>query len=118
MPRKPKRPCRYQGCPKMTDGIYCAEHERIMNRHYEHFARGYDSHERYGKTWQKVRDRYIAVHPLCEMCEENGRYVKAVLVHHIKPISDGGTNEEDNLISLCFSCHEKIHRRGRTHRRD
>ncbi|MBQ8698232.1 MAG: HNH endonuclease, partial [Schwartzia sp.] len=42
-----------------------------------------------------------------------GRYVKASLVHHVKPLADGGTHDEENLMSLCVACHEKIHRRGK-----
>ena len=30
-------------------------------------------------------------------------------VHHIVPISRGGTHAADNLMSLCQSCHNKIH---------
>ncbi|WP_427898558.1 HNH endonuclease [Gardnerella pickettii] len=30
-------------------------------------------------------------------------------VHHIKPIAEGGTHARENLISLCKSCHSKIH---------
>ena len=29
----------------------------------------------------------------------------------IRPISEGGTHEESNLMSLCVSCHERIHQR-------
>jgi hypothetical protein len=29
-------------------------------------------------------------------------------VHHIKPLSHGGTNESDNLMSLCTPCHSEI----------
>ena len=76
-----------------------------------HFTRGYDQHERYGNVWRRIRDRHLAGHPLCECCKERGRYVLATLVHHIRPISDGGTNDERNLMSLCVSCHEKIHQR-------
>ncbi len=112
MPRKPKRPCRYPGCANLTDGTYCAEHEQFARQRYERFVRGYDTHERYGRTWRKVRDRYITAHPLCEKCAKAGRFVRAVLVHHILPLAEGGTNGDDNLMSLCVSCHEKIHRRG------
>lgn len=112
MPRKAKKPCKYPGCPKLTDGTYCEEHGRVARQHYERFARGYDTHERYGRAWQKTRDRYLAAHPLCEKCAEAGRFVKAVMVHHVKPITDGGTNDAENLMSLCASCHEKMHRRG------
>ena len=89
------------------------EHEHVARQHYERFARGYDTHDRYGRAWQRIRDRYIASHPLCEKCAEAGRYVKAVLVHHLRPIADGGANDAENLMSLCVSCHEKMHRRGR-----
>ena len=33
-------------------------------------------------------------------------------VHHILPKSLGGTDDEDNLVPLCFDCHEKIHASG------
>ena len=114
MPRKPKRPCRMMGCPNLTDrkSCYCEAHEKTMQRHYEHFARGYDQHARYGSVWRRIRDRHLAGHPLCEMCKEQGRYVLARLVHHIKPLSEGGTHDEGNLMSLCVSCHERIHQRG------
>jgi hypothetical protein len=29
-------------------------------------------------------------------------------VHHIVPEKDGGTDEEDNAIPLCFDCHAKV----------
>ena len=112
MPRKAKKPCKYPGCAKLTDGKYCAEHEQVARQNYNRFARGYDTHERYGRAWQKIRARYIAAHPLCEKCAEAGRYVKAALVHHVLPLADGGTNDAENLMSLCVACHEKMHRRG------
>lgn len=113
MPTKPKRPCKYPGCANLTDGSYCDEHVKTARQNYERYARGYDSHERYGSAWRKIRGRYLAAHPLCEKCAEAGRYVKAALVHHVRPIADGGTHDEANLLSLCVSCHEKMHRRGR-----
>jgi len=38
-------------------------------------------------------------------------------VHHIQPRSLMGDDAESNLITLCASCHEKIHRSvmGRSH---
>ena len=35
MPRKPKRPCSYPGCPNLTDGRFCEEHESLEQRRYE-----------------------------------------------------------------------------------
>ena len=115
MPRKPKRPCRMTGCPNLTDrkSCYCEAHEKVMQQHYENFTRGYDQHERYVSAWRRIRDSHLVGSPLCEMCKERERYVRSTLVHHIQPISEGGTHDESNLMSLCVSCHERIHRRGR-----
>lgn len=90
--------------------MYCEEHQKLMNRHYNSFQRGYDSGERYGSAWRVIRNRYIKQHPLCERCLVNGKYTPADLVHHKKPLSEGGSNDDSNLMSLCCSCHEKIHR--------
>ena len=38
MPRKPKRPCSFPGCPKLTEGRFCEEHERQENRRYEKYT--------------------------------------------------------------------------------
>ncbi|MGI6512117.1 MAG: HNH endonuclease signature motif containing protein [Catenisphaera adipataccumulans] len=34
---------------------------------------------------------------------KQGRYVAVEEVHHIVPLSEGGTNDESNLMSLCRS---------------
>lgn len=114
MPKKPKRPCRYPGCSSLAeDGEqYCPAHKKRMQQHYDHFTRGYNGHKRYGSQWRKIRTRYVKKHPLCEECLKHRRYVPVEEVHHIKPISEGGTNDEGNLMSLCRSCHEKIHKKS------
>lgn len=81
-----------------------------MDKHYEKFTRGYSPGKRYGRQWKKIRDRYVKIHPLCEICLKEGKSVLVDEVHHIKPLSEGGTHDENNLMSLCKSCHEKIHR--------
>ena len=30
-------------------------------------------------------------------------------IHHIKHLSEGGTNKFDNLVKLCAKCHRKKH---------
>lgn len=112
MPRKPKRPCRYPGCKNLCeDGEqYCNEHRKIEEKNYESFSRGYQANRRYGYKWKKIRDRYVSKHPLCERCLLEGKYVPVEEVHHIIPLSEGGSNDESNLMSLCRSCHEKIHK--------
>ena len=111
MPRKPKKPCAYPGCPCLTENRYCAEHQKQENKRYERYYRKYKPCKRYGHKWEKIRDRYIKAHPLCEMCYKEGHIVFADIVHHIKPIAEGGTSDESNLMSVCFHHHELIHRR-------
>ncbi|MCR4719670.1 MAG: HNH endonuclease [Firmicutes bacterium] len=108
MPYKPKRPCSYPGCPKLTDGRFCDEHAKQEARRYEKYDRSPEIKKRYGAEWRRIRDRYIAAHPLCAMCKRSGKLTPAEEVHHIAPLSQGGTNAEDNLMSLCKVCHSEI----------
>lgn len=108
MPRKPKRPCSHPGCPKLTDGRFCEEHQRKEEARYNKHQRDPDTRKRYGRTWKRIRDRYIAAHPLCESCQQEGKLTPAQEVHHIQPLSQGGTNAVNNLMSLCSSCHSAI----------
>ena len=109
MPRKPKRPCSRQGCPNLCDGQYCEQHRIEERRKYDRYERSPDIGKKYGHAWRRIRDRYAAAHPLCEMCLGEGRLTPVQEVHHILPVSQGGTHAMDNLMSLCQSCHTKIH---------
>jgi 5-methylcytosine-specific restriction protein A len=108
MPRKPKKPCGYPGCPELTDKRYCSTHQRLSNKHYNKYMRDPVSNKRYGRAWKRIRDRYIKAHPLCEACKRQGRLTPVEEVHHIKPLSQGGSNDFSNLMSLCKSCHSSI----------
>ncbi len=80
-----------------------------LNKQYEQNCRDPETAKRYGTAWKIIRKRYIAAHPLCEECLRCGFAVPAEHVHHIIPLADGGTNDESNLMSLCKSCHSRIH---------
>ena len=108
MPLKPKRPCSHPGCPELTDGRFCEEHAKQEAKRYELYQRDPATHKLYGQTWRKVRDRYRAAHPLCERCLERGWMTPTQEVHHVKPLAQGGTNDDDNLTALCTSCHSEI----------
>ena len=78
------------------------------------------------KEWKELTILKKRVNPLCEQCIKDGEaigipggYVKSVeCVHHIIPIETARTKEEmrrlafnwDNLMSLCKSCHARIHK--------
>ena len=108
MPRKPKNPCRYPGCPNLTDESYCPDHKRLVAARYNRYERTPEMKQRYNGVWPAVRRRYIAEHPLCEVCRREGRITAAQEVHHIIPLAEGGTHDEDNLMALCKSCHSRI----------
>ncbi len=62
---------------------------------------------------KKVRDKLLveAMHRCC-MCPEHHDLTQ---LHHIEPISEGGPDTEDNLMAVCGTCHDKIHRRDRSY---
>ena len=108
MPYKPMKPCAHPGCPNLTNDRFCPAHARQDTRDYERYRRDPVTRKRYGRAWKRVRDRYIAANPLCEQCLAEGRYTPAQEVHHILPLSEGGTHAEENLRALCTSCHSRI----------
>lgn len=108
MPSKPKRPCSHPGCPKLTHGRFCEEHEKLEAQRYEKYDRDPATRRRYGRAWKRIRDRYVAAHPLCEECKKQGKLTPTEEVHHILPLSKGGTHAESNLMALCKPCHSAI----------
>lgn len=67
----------------------------------------------YTHAWRRIRDRWIALHPLCHRCEQKGRVEIAVQVDHIastaKALAAGQQpdHSDANLMSLCLRCHER-----------
>jgi 5-methylcytosine-specific restriction protein A len=39
----------------------------------------------YGSAWKAARKAFLAEHPLCAMCEREGRFTAAAIVDHIEP---------------------------------
>jgi len=110
MPYKPKKPCKYPGCSKLTDGKYCAEHAHLMYQRYNRQERDPEINARYqNDEWRSIRETYIISYPFCEICKKHGKLVRAEEVHHIVPLAEGGSNAVSNLISLCHRCHARIH---------
>ena len=109
MPFKIKHGCHYPGCNQLTNEEYCPEHNKIMQKNYDKYTRSPDHKKKYGHEWARIRERYVKEHPLCERCLKEGRYTSVEEVHHILPVSRGGTNAKSNLMSVCKSCHNKLH---------
>ena len=68
----------------------------------------------YGPGWKKVKAQVRERDGVCRNCgktpEENGR---ALDVHHLDPYRFSGSNDLDNLIALCRSCHMRADDHGR-----
>lgn len=80
----------------------------LMKDNSLHYRKwGYQKGANYGfeNTKAKVlnRDSYT-----CQHCKGKSKDSK-LEVHHIIFRSNGGSDEEDNLITLCHTCHYKLH---------
>ena len=64
----------------------------------------------YPSNWGELRLKVLTRDNFtCRRCGANLRGVFYREVHHIIPLSRGGSNSISNLISLCKSCHDKQH---------
>lgn len=60
----------------------------------------------YGAAWQRVRERALARDlGLCLSHQRRGETAAADCVDHIRPKSQGGTDDLGNLQCLCHGCH-------------
>ena len=110
MPYKPSRPCRYQGCPNLTDHPrgYCSLH--LSGKYREEDSKRPPSHERgYDRHWRKERWAYLTENPLCVECLKEERVTPATIVDHIIPPK--GNQElfwdRSNWQSLCKPHHDR-----------
>ena len=75
----------------------------LINEKVKHW--GYQNGFNYGYSSRREailhRDNYI-----CQCC---GKKNCRLEVHHIKFRSNGGTDDEENLITLCKECHDGVH---------
>jgi 5-methylcytosine-specific restriction protein A len=47
----------------------------------------------------------LAEEPLCRSCREAGLVAVSTIVDHIKPLSEGGSDDRSNKQGLCEPCH-------------
>lgn len=121
MAERPLRPCAIPGCPELVRGDpYCRYHQYKNQEQKAERHRYYDQHQRdqraaefyNSSAWQKLR-RYVLArdHHLCQECLGEKRITPADVVHHLVPISEdwGRRLDSGNCVSLCASCHNRIH---------
>jgi 5-methylcytosine-specific restriction endonuclease McrA len=77
----------------------------IKDMRKEKLTRNYASKNRYipQYIYEKLKKKKV-----CDKCEEHRVDLQ---IHHKIPVSQGGTNTEENLQVLCNYCHDKAHGR-------
>ena len=125
MPRRAPTACREHRCPNLVDAKvgYCKDHiraheaamaKRSKVRHRKYNKQRDSSPEevelqRFYRTgaWRRVRNDYLARSPLCEHCAMRSRVTVGSIVDHIAERRDGGDSfDQDNMQTLCASCHQ------------
>lgn len=85
MPTRASLPCRAPACPNLVPRSgYCAQHQAVVYRQQDD-RRGTAASRGYGHKWRQARKAWLAKHPLCVDCEEEGRVTAAVEVDHVIP---------------------------------
>ncbi|MDK0717045.1 HNH endonuclease [Clostridium perfringens] len=115
----PKKVCNYSGCNNLINmnETYCSEHrvESNKERHKCYKVRRKDKDEQAfynSKVWRIVRTSVLnRDNGLCKLCLKENRIRLADVVHHIIELKERRELglEKSNLLSLCDSCHKKIH---------
>ena len=112
MPWSAPRPCSVYGCSGRVVGKArrCPQHEADFKREDTERHRvkyGAPSERGYDHDWHVLRDRFMELNPSCA-CGKPSR-----IVHHIEHVRANPARRLDpsNLIALCWSCHERTHKR-------
>lgn len=115
MATKALRPCSYPGCGALVaERPRCPAHTAAQSGAFADSSRG-TRHERgYGNEWSKARIRILQRDAgLCQLCLAKGivNYCAGkkfgAQVDHIVPKFEGGTDEDDNLQTVCVPCHKE-----------
>ena len=109
MPKRPKVPCAYPGCPELVEQGYCEMHKKKRDQEYNKYGRDEFTKFFYkSKEWIILRAQQLKLQPFCEECLKQGKVKRAKIVDHIIPIKQGGAKLDlANLQSLCWSCHSR-----------
>lgn len=113
--------CRKSGCHELVDTTsgYCKKHVRAYAREYDKLRTSRELTRDYrrfyhSKAWRELREEKLSLDPLCEECLQKHAFTLATEVHHKREVFYHWSERLSiqNLMSLCKSCHEKIHKSG------
>ena len=117
-----KKTCNKIGCNNLIsrkqNPPYCEEHIHEIKRYRNKLrASKKDKFDDFynSPAWKNMRDYILSKNNyLCEECKKENRYTSADTVHHIVHLrAEGGWElrlKESNLMAICRTCHNKVHR--------
>lgn len=94
--------------PKSTPRPWIPKRQKKDSKSLKPQPRSTNEHIKFynSKRWRSLRNYYISMFPLCELCEKQNYIVEGECVDHIKPMRFGGSEVSlSNLQTLCNSCH-------------
>lgn len=124
MPNRAPTNCRHPYCPELIYQVgvyYCPEHQRLHStdqRETRDVNAEKQSRQEFYRSaqWRFARDQHLAIEPFCRLCQP--RSVLAQMVDHVTPLEQGGNPlEQDNMQSLCNSCHARKRQKESTESR-
>lgn len=110
MPVAAPKPCTECGVLVRDGSSRCEKHKRqawVQQATYKRTS---------GRKLQRQRTELFAREPLCRECKRQGFVTLAIIRDHIKPLAEGGMDDDDNIQPLCQACSdtktEQERRRG------
>jgi len=85
-------------------GLCDGSMQKYLSQHFSHILRDRSKQhdDRYPENWENIRNYILSRDKnQCRICGK----LDDLHVHHVKPISKGGSHTAQNLITLCKDCH-------------
>ena len=109
MPYAAPKPCPKHPTYLVTRDKPCPVCEELPKNNWGDDKYRGSRHDRgYGTAWDKLRQRILKRdHYLCQEHKKHKVMIPANEVDHIISKANGGTDDPDNLQSLCTDCHRE-----------
>lgn len=101
MPVAAPKPCVDCGVLVRDGTNRCAQHKR------EKWVQHVPYKRTSGRKLQRQRADLFGREPYCRSCSSKGFVVLACIRDHIKPLAEGGTDDDDNIQPLCLPCSDE-----------
>jgi 5-methylcytosine-specific restriction protein A len=115
MPKAAPKPC--VRCNTLVrDGSNRCDAHKVREGTFSDRRRGTRHQRGYGAAWDKKRQGVLARDGgLCQPCRRADRVTVGNIVDHTVPKAAGGSDDEENLQTICPDCHTEktnIEKRG------